>query len=132
MKIINSRWYTVNQPLKDKYFVRAGNPDCAGEFVCDCVLHCDESNTRSESALEIATHIVQVHNLVLGLAHKQVPLDFLIEACDRAIQNKALATITLTVMGDIGAGVAEKQLKLIQKAAELLKLAKDCEINASN
>ncbi|MEH2138588.1 hypothetical protein [Nostoc sp.] len=131
MKIINDRWYTVDQPWGDGDFIRANNPDCAGQFVCDCAFPCDEDADRDESASEIAAHIVQAHNWVLDLAYKQIPLDFLIESCNRAIQNKALLTVTLGVTGDSNAmEIAEKQLKLIQQAVQLLKLAKDCEVVA--
>ena len=131
-KIINTRWYTVNQPWGDGDFIRAGNPDCAGGFVCDCVVPSKGDIERKESAQEIAEHIVKSHNWVLDLAQKQVPLDFLIEACDRVAERKALLAVTLKVIGDSGADVASKQLKLIQQALELLNLAKDCEVNASN
>lgn len=132
MKIINTRWYTVEQPWGDGDFIRAGNPDCAGEFVCDCVIPTEGDIGREESASEIASHIVRSHNWVLDLAYKQVPLDFLIEACERAIERKTLLTVTLGVIGDSSSKVTEQQLNLIKQAVELLRQAYECETNASH
>ncbi|MHC5939545.1 hypothetical protein [Nostoc sp.] len=126
MKILSTRWYG------DRDCIGAINSQSGGEFVCDCSWPFPVDAEREESADQIAAHIVRSHNWVLDLAEKQVPLDFLIEACDRVISRKALLTATLGVIGDSGSEVAKKQLKLVQQAVELLKLAKDCEINASH
>ena len=127
MKIINTQWYTVKQPWGDGDFIRAGNPDCAGEFVCDCVIPTSGDVEREESAQEIAEHIVRSHNWVLDLAQKQVPLDFLIEACERVTERKTLLSVTLGVIGDSEASVADEQLKLIQQSVALLKQAASLE-----
>ncbi|MBN3949425.1 MAG: hypothetical protein HWQ38_24350 [Nostoc sp. NMS7] len=119
MKIINARWSASDD------CVGAGNPET---YVCDCSWPMPIDSEREESAAQIAAHIVRSHNWVLDLSEKQVPLDFLIEACDRVIERKALLTVTLGVIGDKGAEIADKQLKLIQQAIFFLRDARDLEI----
>lgn len=52
----------VCQPWGESDFIRAGSPD-VGEFVCDCEGLLDECDMeREESAVEIAEHIVKLHN----------------------------------------------------------------------
>lgn len=65
-KVLDLKWYVVDQPWGDGSWIRAGAPDAAGEFVCDCeglLDHCDFE--RQESATEIAEHIVRLHNWYL-------------------------------------------------------------------
>jgi hypothetical protein len=127
MKIINTRWYG------DRDCIGAINSLTGGEFVCDCSWPYPLDSEREESADQIAAHIVRSHNWVLDLEQRQVPLDFLIEACERVVERKALLTVTLGVIGDSSSEVADKQLKLVQQAVELLKQAKVLEEeNASN
>lgn len=63
MKVLEEQWFVVCQPWGDDTYIRAGAPDAAGEFVCDCQGLLDECDLdRAESAAEIAEHIVRLHN----------------------------------------------------------------------
>ncbi|MBN3945187.1 MAG: hypothetical protein HWQ38_01310 [Nostoc sp. NMS7] len=121
MKIINTRWYG------DRDCIGAINSQSGGEFVCDCSWPFPLDSEREESAEQIAAHIMRSHNWVLDLSENQVALVFLIEACDRVVERKALLTVTLAVIGDSGAEISDKQLNLIQQASALLKQAKNYE-----
>lgn len=62
-KVLDLKWYVVCQPWGDGNWIRAGEPDAAGEFVCNCEGLLDECDLeRAESAAEIAEHIVRLHN----------------------------------------------------------------------
>lgn len=63
MNILHQKWFVVDQPWGEGDWIRAGAPDAAGEFVCDCQGLIDECDlNRSESAQEIAEYIVNLHN----------------------------------------------------------------------
>lgn len=66
MKVLDQKWYVVNQPWGEGEFIRAGAADAAGEFVCDCQGLLDDADVdRIESAQEIAEYIVKLHNSYL-------------------------------------------------------------------
>lgn len=65
-KVLDLKWYVVDQPWGDGNWIRAGSPDAPGEFVCDCESLLDDCDLeRVESAAEIAEHIVRLHNWYL-------------------------------------------------------------------